>query len=226
MDNRINTISIDNCQEILDVIKLNQKMGEYVCLGKCTPVTKRIIKEYQNVNIRLSRYKRRFNHFINSYTGFLHFITVSCDMLYFHQRYFNHYNTTRLHYAKKFQQIISKIVGNIPCNITFEESRRAGKFIHAHIIIYCKKSIRDNIIRELKDSFTNEHKLYKNGLQKAIKLSEKNISTIEKAIKYFLGLNPDGSWKKEFYCYSSNFEPKSLCNVLGKKTKNANIAIS
>ncbi len=210
---------IDICQYTLDVIQFDKSSGNTLALGKSVSPNKGIIKGYQNLHYRNNQFNIRYYHFVNKSYNFLHFITVSTDMLYFHQRYFNHYNTSRLAYCKRFFKILKNICVGVPTNITFEASQRCNKFIHAHIIVYCKKSILAKLVKEMKDSFTNEHKLHPTGKQSAIKVSEKNYSTIEKAISYFLGRHYDGSWKQEFYCYTTNFEPKPLTITQVKDAK-------
>ncbi len=222
MDTRTNTLSIDNCEQLLDVIQFDKSLEKHSALGKSVSINNSIIKGYQNVHYRTKQFNLRYVHFFNKSHNYLHFITISTDLLYFHQRYFNHYNTTRLSYCKRFFKILKKHCVGIPTNITFEESKRAGKFIHAHLIVYCKKVLLHKLVNELKDSFTNEHYLTTGGKQSAVKVSEKNYSTIEKAITYFLGRNYDGSWKQEFYCYSTNFILKDLSVAQTISLKNPN----
>ena len=210
MEPQTNTLSIDKCQYTLDVIQFDKSLEKHSALGESVSPNKGIIKGYQNLIYRSKQFNLRYVHFFNKCHNFLHFITISADMLYFHQRYFNHYNTTRLSYCKRFFKILKNICVGVPTNITFEESRRAGKFIHAHLIVYCKKAVLHKLMKSMKDAFTNEHHLTSGGKQSAVYLSEKNYATIDKVICYFLGRQSDGSWKQEFYCYSTNFKLKDL----------------
>ena len=210
MEPQTQTLSIDKCQYTLDVIQFDKSLEKHSALGESVSLNKGIIKGYQNLIYRSKQFNLRYVHFFNKCHNFLHFITISADMLYFHQRYFNHYNTNRLSYCKRFFKILKNICVGVPTNITFEESRRAGKFIHAHLIVYCKKAVLHKLMKFMKDAFTNEHHLTSGGKQSAVYLSEKNYATIDKVICYFLGRQSDGSWKQEFYCYSTNFKLKDL----------------
>ncbi len=219
MDPETTTLSIDKCQYTLDVIQFDKSLEKHSALGKSVSLNNGIIKGYQNLIYRSKQFNLRYVHFFNKCHNFLHFITVSADMLYFHQRYFNHYNTTRLSYCKRFFKILKNITVGVPTNITFEKSKRAGKFIHAHLIVYCKKAVLHKLLKEMKDSFTNEHHLTSGGKQSAVYTSEKCYATIDRAICYYLGRNLDGSWKQEFYCYTTNFKLKDLTIAQVKSAK-------
>ncbi len=219
MDPETTTLSIDKCQYTLDVIQFDKSLEKHSALGKSVSLNNGIIKGYQNLIYRSKQFNLRYVHFFNKCHNFLHFITVSADMLYFHQRYFNHYNTTRLSYCKRFFKILKNITVGVPTNITFEKSKRAGKFIHAHLIVYCKKAVLHKLLKEMKDSFTNEHHLTSGGKQSAVYTSEKCYATIDRAICYYLGRNMDGSWKQEFYCYTTNFKLKDLTIAQVKSVK-------
>lgn len=175
-------------------------------LGELKLPTAGIIKDAQNVIKRQKLYNRLFYHFSRKCDRYLHFITVSADLLYFVQRYYNNpSNITRLSFTKKFIKLINNATKSVPCHVTIEKSRR-HEFVHAHIILYCQKRVLQDVYANLKDSFTNEHKIMQNGKQVAVKISEKDYSNIETGIVYFLGKTKKLQWKPEFVCYSYNFD--------------------
>lgn len=201
-----------------DVLKLKNAPDsrESDPLGKLSLPNNGIIKESQNLRKRQKLYQKLTYHYHNKCDRYLHFITISTDLLYFVQRYWNNpSNIETISYAKKFIRLIQKSVGEIETHVTIEHSKRAH-FCHAHIILYCQKKQLQIIYENLKNSFTNEHKILKSGKQKAVKISEKNYSTIAKAIMYFLGKHTDGSWKHEYYYQSMNFVPKDIPIVQSK----------
>lgn len=208
MSGPITTTPTDIIIDVTKVVRPPDMSG--ASLGKPHSLSKGIIRECQLIKYRNTYFRKCFKHFhVNRNAYYLHFITVSCDMLYFVQRYFNNpRNITRLRFAKKFVKLIGNATIGTETNITIEKSRR-GQFVHAHIILYCEKKKMLKIVEELKNAFTNEH-LILNGKQNAVKISEKDYATIHRAIKYFLGQHIDGTWKHEFLCFVKNFSPNPL----------------
>lgn len=211
-----------------DVLKLKNAPDsrESDPLGKLSLPNNGIIKESQNLVKRQKLYQKLTYHYNNKCDRYLHFITVSADMLYFVERYYNNpQNITLISFAKKFIRLIQKSVGEIETHITIERSKR-GNFCHAHIILYCQKKQLQIIYNSLKDAFTNEHKILKSGKQHAVKISQKDYSTISKAIMYFLGKHTDASWKVEYYYQTYNFTPKSIPIVQSKMLNNSKFFVN
>lgn len=201
-----------------DVLKLKNApdIRDNDPLGKLSLPNNGIIKESQNLVKRQKLYQKLTYHFRNKCDRYLHFITVSADLLYFVQRYYNNPSgITRISFAKKFIRLIQKAVGEIGTHVLIEESKRE-LFVHAHIIVYCQKKQLQILYENLKDAFTNEHKIRKSGKQIAVKISQKDYSTIDRAIMYFLGKHTDGSWKREYYYQTYNFTLKSIPIVQSK----------